>query len=162
LRTELERTLPGPLSKGFGYIDDFRTWPAWYKGMVEILEPDKGAWRQPGDEVRFAYALLGRRLEGSAVLERKREGELSVFRTRVPGLPTFHFEYHFAPDGPEAFSLKVVMQSEEPAGLLGMAFDRVILPRVVERDLRQSLENLHRVLGARPHKAPRVDRRSAR
>lgn len=149
MRTEVTRTFPVTLRKGFAYIDDFTSWPAWYSGMIEILEPGRGAWRRAGDRVRFAYKLLGRRVEGASVLEAREEGARSVFRTEVPGLPTFHFEYHFAAAGPEAFQLKVVMRTDEPAGLLGKVLDRAVLPRVVEADLRKSLENLEQVFGSK-------------
>jgi hypothetical protein len=37
--------------------------------MTEILEPEEAAWDAPGDEVRFAYRLLGRRVEGKTILD---------------------------------------------------------------------------------------------
>ena len=143
MRTELTRTFPVPLKKGFDYIDDFRMWPAWYVGMTEILAPEEGSWVEPADEVRFAYKLLGRHLECVAILEERKEGDLVRFRTEVPGLPVTHFVYHYAEAGSEAFILNVAMETDEPTSFFGKTIDRMLLPRMIERDLASSMENLH-------------------
>ena len=143
MRTEMTRTYPVPLKKGFDYIDDFRMWPAWYVGMTNIIDPETGAWGAPGDRVKFGYKLLGRHLEGVAILEEWRDAELAKFRTEVPGLPVFHFTYHYLDAGHEAFILKVEMEGDEPTSFFGKAIDRMLLPRMVERDLERSLENLN-------------------
>ena len=148
MRTDMTRTYPVPLKKGFDYIDDFKTWPDWYVGMTEILEPEKGAWHIAGDEVRFAYKLLGRRLEGKAILDEYRETELVKFHTEVPGLPVVYFEYHYREAGEAAFVLKVIMETEEPTSFFGKAIDRMLLPVALERDLRHSLENLDTIFTA--------------
>jgi hypothetical protein len=137
-----------PLKKGFDYMDDFKIWPSWYVGMTHIIEPETGAWGTPGDRVRYGYKLLGRHLEGAATLEEWVDGEIARFRTEVPGLPVFHFEYQFAAAGSEAFVLKVTMQSEEPTSFFGKTIDRMLLPKVVERDLTRSIENLDDIFSA--------------
>jgi hypothetical protein len=148
MRTDMTRTYPVPLKKGFDYVDDFKTWPDWYVGMTAILEPEKGAWHTAGDEVRFAYKLLGRRLEGKAILDEYRDTELVKFHTEVPGLPVVHFEYHYREAGEAAFVLKVIMETEEPTSFFGKAIDRMLLPVALERDLRHSMENLDTIFTA--------------
>jgi hypothetical protein len=111
--------------------------------MTDVIEPETGAWSKAGDTVRFGYKLLGRRLEGVAVLDDRLEVELAKFHTEVPGLPVIHFQYSYASEGPEAFMLKVVMETEEPTNFFGKTIDRMLLPRILERDLKQSLENLN-------------------
>lgn len=148
MRTDMTRTFPVPLKKGFDYIDDFKMWPDWYAGMIEILDPEKGRWHTPGDEVRFAYRLLGRRLEGKAILDEYRETELVRFHTEVPGIPVVHCEYHYRLAGDEAFVLKVVLETEEPTSFFGKTIDRMLLPIALERDLRNSLENLDAIFTA--------------
>ena len=148
MRTELTRTFPVPLKKGFDYTDDFKIWPSWYAGMTHIIEPETGEWAAPGDRVRFGYKLLGRHLEGVSILEERVDGEMARFRTEVPGLPVFHFEYRFAAAGSEAFVLKVTMESEEPTSFFGKTIDRMLLPKVVERDLARSIENLDDIFSA--------------
>ncbi len=144
----MTRTFPVPLKRGFDYMDDFRTWPDWYSNMIEILEPEKGRWQTPGDEVRFAYRLLGRRLEGRAILDEYREAELVRFHTEVPGIPVVHCDYHYSAAGQEAFTLKVGLETEEPTSFFGKAIDRMLLPIALERDLRHSLENLDTIFTA--------------
>jgi len=35
------------------------------------------------------------------------------------------------------------METEEPTNFFGKTIDRMLLPRILERDLKQSLENLN-------------------
>jgi hypothetical protein len=142
MRTELTYTYPVALKNGFDYLDDFRMWPDWYVGMLGIIDPETCAWAEPGDKVRFAYKLLGRRIEGTTILESWHEAELIAYHTEVPGLPVVHFEYHYSTTEPETFTLRVVMETEEPTSFFGRTIDRMLLPRVLERDLRHSMENL--------------------
>ena len=151
MKTELTREFAIPMKVAYDYVNSFRSWPAWYAGMLEILDPGKGEWKVKGDRVRFAYRLLGRRVEGVAILEEKRENELTAFHTEVSGLPNVRFEYHYESKAPSAFQLRVVLQTEEPTSLFGKAIDRMVLPRVLERDLRQSLDNLQDIFGSGLH-----------
>lgn len=142
----MTRTYPVPLKKGFDYISDFKTWPDWYVGMTEILEP--GTWHTPGDHVRCAYRLLGRRIEGKVILDGYREGELVTLHSEVPALPVVHEEWHYKEAGDSAFVLRVILETEEPTSFFGRAIDRMLLPVALERDLRHSLENLDSIFTA--------------
>lgn len=145
MKTEMTRTYPLPLKKAFHYVADFKRWPDWYSEMIEILEPEKGKWETKGDKVRFAYRLLGRRVEGEAILEEFREPESVKFHTEVAGLPKVHFEWKYKEVGPEALTVTVTLETEEPTSFFGKAIDRMLLPRMLERDLRHSLENLETI-----------------
>jgi hypothetical protein len=148
VHAELTRTYPVPVEQGFDFIDDFHSWPSWYVGMSEIIEPEQASWHDPGDEVRFRYALLGRHVEGVAILEDRSAAEMARFRTEVPGLPVFHFTYQYSKIGRDSFELDVTMDTDEPTSLFGKAVDRTLLPRTVERDVERSLENLEDIFGA--------------
>lgn len=148
MRTDMTRTYPVPLKKGFDYAIDFRTWPDWYVGMAEILEPEDATWTKPGDELRFVYKLLGRRLEGRAILDELIDTELVKFHSEVPGLPVVYFEYRYRAAGEEAFVLTAIMETEEPTSFFGKAIDKMVLPVALERDLRHSLENLDTIFTA--------------
>ncbi|MFO7549212.1 MAG: SRPBCC family protein [Acidimicrobiia bacterium] len=148
MHAELSHTYPVPLEQGFDYVADFHNWPSWYVGMSEILEPEQASWRDPGDEVRFRYSVLGRQVEGVAILEDRTPAEMARFRTEVPGLPVFHFTYHYSRIGRDSFELNVTMDTDEPTTLFGRAVDRTLLPRTVERDVERSLENLEDIFGA--------------
>ncbi len=142
MRIELSRTFPIPVKKGFDYLLDYRTWPNWYSGIMEMLDPDMAAWSEPGDKVRFTYKLLGKRLEGEAVLEEKAEPQFAKLTSKIEGLPPVHQHWKYREAGPEAFVLEVVFEGEEATSFLGKTIDRWVLPRTVERDLKASLENL--------------------
>ncbi len=150
MRTEIAKSFPVPLKKGFDYIDDFKMWPDWYVGLTEILEPAMGQWIFPGDSVKFSYRLLGRRVEGIATLDEKIDGEFVKFHTDVPGLPRVHQEWHYATAGSESFIAKVVLETREddPTSLFGKVIDKTMLPRVLDRDLRGSLDNLEEIFVA--------------
>lgn len=148
MHTELTHTYPVSLSRGFGYIDDFHTWPRWYVGMCEIVEPDEASWTEPDDQVRFAYTLLGRRVEGVAVLEERVESKLARFRTEVPGLPVVHFAYHYTGIARDMFELAVEMDTDETGRFYGTDVDRTLVPKAIERDMGRSLENLEDIFGA--------------
>ena len=142
MRIELKRTYPVPLKKAFDYLDDYTTWPAWYTGVLEILHPEKCAWDKPGDEVHFAYKLLGRRLEGVCTLEEIREYEFVKFMSKMPAVGIVHFEWMYEDAGHEAFTLTAVMETEEITNFFGKILDKTLIPRMLERDLRMTLDNL--------------------
>jgi len=142
MRVELMRTFPVARKKAFDYLDDFTTWPTWYAGMLEIIEPDKARWSAAGDKVRFAYKLLGRRLEGECTLEEVHEAELVKFTATIPTVGDVHQEWFYRDAGDDAFTLKVVLETEEATSFFGKVIDKMVIPRVLERDLRHTLEHL--------------------
>ena len=142
LRIELMRTYPVPRKKAFDYLDDFKTWPTWYAGMLEIIAPDEAAWSEAGDKVRFAYKLLGRRLEGECTLKEVHEGELVKFTATTPMVGDVHQEWFYGDAGESAFTLKVIMEIDEPTSFFGKVINKMVIPRVLERDLRHTLDHL--------------------
>lgn len=145
----MTRTFPVPLSTGWQYLQNIAEIPHWRIGVIEILDPE-AAWSEPGDSYRFVTRVLVRRAEGTSTLEELREGEFERFTARMPGLPAVHEEWHFAPAGEGAFTLKVVQETEPATGLFGKAFDGMLLPRAAERDLRRELDNLEDVFALHP------------
>jgi hypothetical protein len=150
MRTELTKTMPVPLKKGFDYLNDFKTWPDWYVGMTEVLNPAEAQWNIPGDRVEFAYRLVGRRVEGVSTLDDKIDFDFVRFHSDVPGLPRVYHEFHYGPAGDAAFILKVMLETkeEEPTTFFGKVVDKMMLPRTLERDLRGSLDNLEEIFVA--------------
>lgn len=148
VHAEHAHTYPAPLKKGFDYISDFRMWPYWYVGMTELIDGELCGWSDPGDMVRYRYKILGRHIEAASVLDERIELERTTFRTVSPGFPEVRWEYRYAAAGQEAFILRVVMETEEPTIFFEKTVDRMLLPRIVERDLRRSLENLHDIFVA--------------
>ncbi len=142
MRVELNRTFPVPRKKAFDYLDDFRTWPSWYSGMMEIVEPESAMWSAPGDRVRFAYKLLGRRLEGESTLEEVREAEFVKFTASIPTVGDVHQEWYYRDAGDADFNLRVVLETTEPTSFFGKVIDKAVIPRVIERDLQNTLDSL--------------------
>ena len=148
VHAEHAHTYPVPLKKGFDYVSDFHTWPFWYVGVIELVDPELCGWIDPGDRVHYRYKILGRQIDASSVLDERIELERTNFRTVSRGFPDVHWEYRYAAAGHEAFILRVVMETEEPTSFFGRTVDRMLLPRIVERDLTRSLENLHDIFVA--------------
>lgn len=148
MRIEQVRTYPGDKKKVFDYLNDFRNWPTWRSGIMEIIEPDKAAWSEPGDKVRFAYRLLGRRIEAECILDEVREAEYERYTATSP-LGDMHEEWFYADagdDGEPAFTLKGVIETDEPTSVFGRVVDKMVVPRVLERDLIHSLDNFEMIL----------------
>lgn len=153
----ITRTLPVSLKQGYDYIDDYRTWPRWYSGMLEIVSPAVGhrsranAWSQPGDVVRFAYRLLGRRVVADMVLEERVPEETTRCTAHVPGLPDVHTTWRFMAAGEDLMTVSVAVRTDEQSSFFGKTIDRLLVPRTVERDLAHSLSNLEDIFGYGGH-----------
>jgi hypothetical protein len=142
MRVELSREFPIPLKQGYDYLMDPNLFSSWRVGMIEILDPEHAAWNAPGDRFRFAYRLLGRRIEGECALDELREAELVRFTATMPGLPTVHEAWHYKAIDDNSFELKSVQETDEATNFFGKVIDRTLLPRVIERDLERTLDNL--------------------
>ena len=68
--------------------------------------------------------------------------ELVEYSSVQRGLPRARHERHFAADG-DGFAYRIVVELEPRGGVL-RPFDRFVVPRVVERTARQTLDNLER------------------
>jgi hypothetical protein len=142
MRVELTREFPIPLKQGYDYLMDYKLFPAWRVGMIEILDPERAAWSKAGDGFRFAYRLLGRRIEGECVLDELREADLVRFTATVPGLPKVHETWHYRATGDDSFELNSVQETGEATNFFGKVIDRTLFPRAIERDLRRTLDNI--------------------
>ncbi len=141
MRFEETRTMPAELKKGWDYISDFRRWPDFYAGVDSIVDVDTCAWAEVGNQVRFTYRLLGRRIEGVATIDRREEGLLVIFTTKIPALPDVVQEWHYT-DLDDHFILRVVLETEGATSFMGRLIDGTLLPRVLEKDLRRTMDNL--------------------
>ena len=142
MHVELSREFPVSLKAAYDYLSDWKLFADWRVGMVEVLNPDTAAWRKPGDGFRFSYRILGRMIEGETAIEEIREHELDRFTTTVPGLGTMSETWIYKPIDDESFALTVIQESPEPTNFFGKIIDRALLPRVVQRDLERTLDNL--------------------
>ena len=141
MRFEETRTMPVELKLGWDYVNDFRHWPDYYAGFDHIVDPDTGAWNAVGDRVKFAYRLLGRKIEGIATLQERDEGALVKFTAKVPPLPDVIQEWHYA-ELNDHFILRVVLETEGATSFMGRLIDGTLLPKALEKDLKRTLDNL--------------------
>ena len=142
MRVEMSREFSVPLKQAYDYLMDIKTIPDWRVGVIEMIEPEWASWHMPGDRMRLAYRVLGRRVESECTLEENKEAELVRFTTRTPRLPSVHESWHYTPKGQDAFELKVIQETEEAESFFGKVIDRMLLPRVIEKDLARTLDNL--------------------
>lgn len=142
MRTEMSRQFPVPLKQAYDYLIDPKKIPEWRVGVIEMIEPESALWQTAGDRIKLAYRLLGRRVESECVLDEVKEHELVRLTAHTPGVPTLHETWLYSPIGEEALALKVVQETEEATTFLGKTIDRMVLPRILEKDLKRTLDNL--------------------
>lgn len=142
MRVEMTHEYPVPLKKGYDYLMDIKAIPDWRTGLIEVIDPATASWHTPGDRMRVAYRVLGRRVEAECTLDENREAEYVAFTTRSPGLPTVSETWHYEPISDDALSVRVVQETEEGTNFFGKTIDRLLLGRVIEKDLARTLDNL--------------------
>jgi uncharacterized protein YndB with AHSA1/START domain len=143
MRFEETREIPVSVKKIWDYATDPMTWPRWYSGITEIIDPETAAWGKVGDTVKVAYSVLGRRLEFPCTIEEYEEHKLVRFATEMPGpLPRGHQIWHWTDLGDDKMAFEVVMEGEDSTNWFGKLIDKMVLPHIYQRDLKDSLDNL--------------------
>jgi hypothetical protein len=146
MRVEREQAFGVTVEEGFAFITDQANWPRYWPGFVRV-EPGS-RWNAPGDEARVVTRLLGREVELRMTLERFEPNRLVEYDSRQRGLPDARHERHFAAAEGGGFRYRLVVAYEPRSGLRGL-YDRMLVRRGIDRALRQTLENLEAVFGAR-------------
>jgi uncharacterized protein YndB with AHSA1/START domain len=140
-RVELTRRYPVELQKAWNYMNDPHHWADWFVNLVSVEDPD-ARWAEPGDRVRFSYLLLGRKVQGELIIDERQAPTLISYTDKIPGLPDIrHTWRHVEAPGP-VVTTTVVLETDERTSFFGKAFDRMLLLRALERDLRRTLDNL--------------------
>jgi hypothetical protein len=143
MRFEETREIPVSVKWMWDYHNDFNTWPLWYAGCTEIIDPETAAWGEVGDTVRVAYKVLGRRLEFPCIIEEYEEHKLVRFLCDMPKpIPRAHQTWRYTDLGDDRMVLDVVMEGEDSTNWFGKIVDRMVLPRIYQRDMANSLDNL--------------------
>ena len=140
MRVSAGRHFDFPLGAGFDYITDLRRWPEYWPNLIRLAPESR--WSQPGDEARLTLKLAGRPIELYMTLERIIPNRLVEYSSTQRGLPVARHERHFAGER-EGFGYRIVVEFEPRAGVR-RPFDRLVVPRVVGRTARQTLDNLER------------------
>ena len=145
MRFEEKREFPVSVKELWDFTTDFKQWPLWYAGMLEVVAPEKGAWGKPGDTVRVAYKMLGRRIEYSCIVSEWKDYELMRFVAEPPALPAAHFAWHFAPMSESQCELRVELETEAPASFFGKVIEASKVPRIYHKDVMRTLSNLEEI-----------------
>ena len=141
MRIEKTCTLPVSRKEAYDYLHDPKTWPMWLAGMVEVLDVEHASWDAPGDEVRFIYRVVGRKVEGVLHLDEIQPGELIKAHATMPGVGDFYQEWRYRDAEGDTCTLTVVYETEPPASLFGTVIDRTVTSRAIDHDLTLSLAN---------------------
>ena len=142
VRIEREQAFPTPLEHGFSVITDPANWPSYWPGLVRV-EPDT-RWSAPGDRAHLVLRLLGRDVELRMTLEELVPNRLVTYASTQAGLPDARHERHFRKID-DGFSYRIVVEYEPRSGFRGL-LDRTVVRRAIDRAVRQTIENLERLL----------------
>jgi hypothetical protein len=140
VRVAASRHFAFPLRAGFDYITDLKSWPEYWPNLIRLAPQSR--WSEPGDTAWLTLKLAGRRTELVMTLERIVPYQLVAYSSVQRGLPGATHERHFAGDD-EGFGYRIVVDLEPRSGLR-RPFDRLVVPRIVERTAQQTLGNLER------------------
>ena len=148
MRVEVGTRFAFPLGPGYDFITDLRCWSRYWPNLMRVAPESR--WSEPGDTASLTLKLLGRPTRLDMTLARVIPYRLIQYTSKQGGLPAATHERHFAED-PAGFAYRIVVEFEPRAGTR-RPFDRLVVPRAVERMAEQTVDNLERrfaELGAR-------------
>jgi len=129
-----------PLEKVHGMAADPKRWATWYVGLGE---PEKMTGQgEVGTVVEMNYLMAGVRLPIANRVEENSVGpEGARWRATVTGAMTGEHTWTYTPKG-DTTEVTSDTRYEVPGGVLGRIADRLIIERMQERAMEQTLENL--------------------
>lgn len=142
MRYETSRTLPSPRREGYDYITDLKTWEQW--SPVSIPDAEAVPFSKEDDVAPFIYRPLGVPVKGTMRLVTLTPGELVQLRFEHRAFMDIDLTLAFENAGAHAFTLTVALEIEDAEW-----WDRTyewmsMVPVWLKRDIRRSLESLHR------------------
>jgi len=142
MRIEETRRFPVPRQQVYDYLTDPKTWPLWIAGMLDVEDAETATWEKPGDRVRFAYKLLGRRVEGETRLQEIIPAQYVKVHTTAPSVGDLTQEWFYSDAGEHSMTLRIVYETDEPTSFFGRLINRAVVPQAIQRDLTATLSNL--------------------
>lgn len=129
-----------PMEAVFALATDPKRWDTWYAGLSE---PEKITGEgEAGTVVEHSYLLAGIRFPvTSHVLEKQSSPEGGRWRGKVEGPLAGEHTWTYTPKNGDT-EVMVEMDYTVPGKALGKIADRLIIERMEERSLDQTLENL--------------------
>lgn len=146
MKIAFTKTFPATRKQGFAFFMDVSRWDEWTPFTIE----DVGAARfaEEGDELRVVYRRLGIPMHGTIVLEEVVDGEIMAAKLMAPGMPAVIERFVLHDSGSRAFVLEATMEIADH-GWLGKSLQRMsMLPLIIRRDLRTSLDKAHALFAA--------------
>lgn len=150
-----------PLRDGFDYITNPANWPEYWPRIVRINSATH--WCEPGDRASLVLRMLRREVQLDMTLVRFEPYRLVEYTSEQSGLPAARHWRHFA-QSDDQLAYRIVVEFRPRPGWRG-ALDRLLVRRLVQRTLRETLANLERRLreqpsaGRRPEDASMTRRR---
>jgi hypothetical protein len=147
VRVEVTRDLPVPVAEGFDYITDVRNWRSYWPHVVEVPDEEHVSWSAPGDEASVILHVRGRPTEMRMKLSEFRPYEGVFYNSSQEGVPDFWHERHFKESqGRLRYTLVIAF---EPRKGVRWPVDRLLVTRIVRRNLVETLDNLERIFQQR-------------
>ena len=134
-------TVATPADKGFEIVDDPANFPKYVPNVHEVVDIRRSAGRI-GDSFRVIYKVLGVTFdEKFTVTEYERPNRI---KSTFSGGMTGTFAWTFEPLG-EGSKINVDIDYQLAGGPLGKAVDSLMLQRVNEKTIEDTLQNLARL-----------------
>jgi ribosome-associated toxin RatA of RatAB toxin-antitoxin module len=134
-------TVAVPVDKGFEIVDDPANFPKYVPNVHDVVDIRRSAGRI-GDTFRVIYKVLGVTFdEKFTVTEYERPNRI---KSTFSGGMTGTFAWTFEPLG-EGSKINVDIDYQLAGGPLGKAVDSLMLQRVNEKTIEDTLQNLARL-----------------
>ena len=132
-----------PVEKVYALARDPNRWATWYVGLSEPEEVSGEG--EVGTVVKHSYLLAGMRFPvTSRVLEDHISPEGGRWKGKIEGPLAGEHTWVYTPKGGDT-EVTVDIEYTVPGSALGRIADRLIIERMQERSLEQTLENLKMV-----------------
>jgi hypothetical protein len=139
-RVEAARRYELPVERGFAFVTDPANWSTFWPGFVRLEETPR--WTATGDTATLITRLLGRERELTMTLTAFEPNRLVAYDSLQHGLPDASHERHFEAER-GGLVYRLVVEYEPRGGITGL-FDRILLPRAIQRLFSRTFDNLDR------------------
>lgn len=141
---EITHSVTAPLEGVFAYMAAAGNWPAFRAEIVDLADGAPRGLCRSGAEIGVVARLLGRRLPGRCTVQEFGERDRLVFSQCWPGVPDITQRWVFD-ETEDGCTIRATLDVERKGRLFGAAVQAMFLPRVLERDLRWTLENVEAI-----------------
>ncbi len=137
-------TVAAPVDKVFEIVDDPANFPKYVPNVQDVVDVHRSPGRI-GDSFRVIYKVLGVTFdEKFTVTDHERHNRI---KSTFSGGMTGTFAWTFEPQG-EGSKISIDIDYQLAGGPLGKAVDSLMLQRVNEKTIEDTLQNLARVATA--------------